>query len=595
MKNIYYMLLLALAAIAGEVSAQNITPSTITDDGQFAPGSVFYRIKFTNPNKYAYIADDVKCDATADNATLFAFVGDATNGYRIYAKGNTSQCIYLTQTAAPSTDNVHYGETDTYDTWKIGTNGTGYYIYQYGPFNATTPSVLNYMGSGTLYTWSDALATTDNNCRVAFEAVEMSVLYNYGGISKTVYATIGSEYPDPASPTSAYCTVSGTKPAGNVAAGGTCTADFSLSWTGPFEYSSTIDDASWYLMTIGYQEPDGSSTKQKPVFRYTTEGTTINLPKDNYTFSYSAKDQWAFVGDPIDGFKVVSRSTGHPRLIAETTPGNPHVSSAALGTAQSELWDVYANPAASTTALNNGFGLKLHGTTNAKLNRNGANFNLVFWTTGADDGSTFTVNRTELPELMFKSIDEDTKSYTTLYLDYPVTISDENVEIYTGRLNAEKSLVEMDRVEGNVVPGGQGVLLVHSGKATSAALSLEVASEPSVGSNDITGTTEAITLGDEATRNNYRVFGVSNDGTNTIGFYTPSDRITQLAPNKAYLNVGASPVRGFVLDFGNATTGIGITDAAAQDAGAVYDLSGRRVQHAGKGIYIKGGKKIYVK
>lgn len=594
MKNIYCMLLLALAAIAGEVSAQDITPSTITDDGQFAPGSVFYRIKFTSPEKYAYIDGDVKCDATADNATLFAFVGDATNGYRIYAKGNTSQCIYLTQTTTESTDNVQYGETATYDTWKIGTNGAGYYIYQHGPFNATTPSVLNYMTSGTLYTWNSGSAVIDNNCRVAFEAVEMAVLYNYGGFDKTVYATIGSEYPDPTSPASAYCTISGTKPEGNVTAGGTSTADFSLSWTGPFEYSSTIDDASWYLMTIGYQEPTGSNTKQKPVFRYTTEGATINLPKDNYTFSYSTKDQWAFVGNPIDGFKMVSRSTGNPRLVAETTPGNPQVSSAALGSTQSELWDVYANPASSTTALNNGFGLKLHGTTNAKLNRNGANFNLAFWT-GADDGSTFTVNQVELPELTFNSIDEDTKSYTTLYLDYPVTISDADVEIYTGQLNEDKSLVEMTKVEGSVVPAGQGVLLVHTGKATSAALSLEVASEPSVGDNDITGTTEAITLADETARSNYRVFGVSNDGSNTLGFYTPSDNITQLASYKAYLNVGASPVRGFVLDFDNATTGIGITDAATQDAGAVYDLSGRRVQHAGKGIYIKGGKKIYVK
>ena len=80
--------------------------------------------------------------------------------------------------------------------------------------------------------------------------------------------------------------------------------------------------------------------------------------------------------------------------------------------------------------------------------------------------------------------------------------------------------------------------------------------------------------------------------TDPLGFYKFTG--TTMPGFKAYLPVPNNvTVRGFVFDPGT-TTGIDqmTTDEADQ---TVYDLSGRRVNCAGKGLYIINGKKVYVK
>ncbi|MDD5779755.1 MAG: hypothetical protein PUD40_01700 [Bacteroidales bacterium] len=77
-----------------------------------------------------------------------------------------------------------------------------------------------------------------------------------------------------------------------------------------------------------------------------------------------------------------------------------------------------------------------------------------------------------------------------------------------------------------------------------------------------------------------------------LGFYKFTG--TTMPGFKAYLPVPNNvTVRGFVFNPGT-TTGIDqmTTDEADQ---TVYDLSGRRVNRAGKGLYIINGKKVYVK
>lgn len=70
-------------------------------------------------------------------------------------------------------------------------------------------------------------------------------------------------------------------------------------------------------------------------------------------------------------------------------------------------------------------------------------------------------------------------------------------------------------------------------------------------------------------------------GTNIKGF-------------RAYLPVpNGTPIRGMI--FGGQTTDIEGAPTGETAAPIVYDLSGRRVQHATKGMYIVNGKKMYVK
>lgn len=595
MKKIQLILLLALLAITGQVGAQ-ITPTTITD-GKFDPGTVFYRIKFSTTNngdKYAIISEgDVKVTSTASQGSLFAFVGDDINGYKMYEKNSTSKCVYLTETSSPSVDNVSYGESSTHDKWTLFRRTSGYYVlYQTGVYTTDTslPTTLNCPSTNNtepLKTWSDnAAKNSDDNCRITFEAVEMSLLYQYtfseGTVNQVVYGTIGSAYPNATTP--AFCTITGSKPAGNVTAGGTESATFAATWNGPLDYSSDLANAKWYLMTLGYQD------NHKQVFRYSASNATINLPTDNYTFTYSSKDQFAFVGNPLDGFQVINRSAGNPRLVANANgSGNPSFANSP-SSAQSDRWDIYnvtVGPASSITVPGEKrFGLNLHGNSAKKLNRSGSSRNVVYWGSH-DNGSTFTVSQADLPSLALHEFDG--KTYASLYVDYPVQVTSTNVTVYTGTVSG--NTLQMTEAPDNIIPANVGVVLVgNTASETSAALS--ISNSAGVPHGVITGSTTDVPI--EGYQDQFLVLGVSNEEPQSVGFFKPTG--TTIPAYRAYIPKSATQsVRGLYFNFDGETTSIYPTILTPAKEETIYDLSGRRVNKAVKGIYIKNGQKIYVK
>lgn len=595
MKKIQLILLLVLLAITGQVGAQ-IIPTTITN-GQFDPGTVFYRIKFTHPlflKPYITIGSDVTTTTTPAKATLFAFVGNDTDGYRIYAKGDATKYIYLTSTTSDvNVDNVHYGTSDTYDKFKIRKNGSGYTIYQYGPRSSSIPTSLNYVSGSTLQTWSNSGSLSDNNCRVVFEPVEMSLLYQYtfseGTVNQVVYGTIGSAYPNATTP--AFCTITGSKPAGNVAAGGTNTASFTATWNGPLEYSSDLANAKWYLMTLGYEKVSDALGQQKQVFRFKGTGSDITLPTADYTFTYSSKDQFAFVGNPLDGFQVINRSAGNPRLVANADgTGNPSFANSP-SSAQSDRWDIYdvtSGPATSITVPGDKFGLSLHGNSAKKLNRNGGNVkNVVYWSSH-DNGSTFTVSQADLPDLTLNVFDG--KTYASLYVDYPVQVTSENVKVYTGTVSG--NTLQMTEANDKIIPANVGVVLVgNTASETSAALSI-ANSAGTVSHGVIEGSITDVPIG--GLQDLYLVLGLSNEEPQSVGFFQPT--VATIPAYRAYIPKSATQsVRGLYFNFDGETTSIDPTVLTPAKEETIYDLSGRRVNKTVKGIYIKNGKKIYVK
>ena len=595
MKKIQLILLLVLMAITGQVGAQ-IIPTTITN-GQFDPGTVFYRIRFTHPtlNRYITIGSDVTTTIIPGNATLFAFVGNNTDGYRIYAKGDATKYIYLTSTTSDvNVDNVHYGTSDTYDKFKIRKNGSGYTIYQYGPRSSSIPTSLNYVSrSTTLQTWSNSKSLSDNNCRVAFEAVEMSLLYQYtfseGTVNQVVYGTIGSAYPNATTP--AFCTITGSKPAGNVAAGGTNTASFTATWNGPLEYSSDLANAKWYLMTLGYEKVSDALGQQKQVFRFKGTGSDITLPTDAYTFTYSSKDQFAFVGNPLDGFQVINRSENNPRLVANADgTGNPTFANSP-SSAQSDRWDIY-NVTQSphdpiTVPGDKRFGLNLHGNNAKKLNRSGSTRNVVYWG-DHDNGSTFTVSQADLPSLALNVFDG--KTYASLYVDYPVEVTSENVKVYTGTVSG--NTLQMTEANDKIIPANVGVVLVgNTASETSAALSI-ANSAGTVSHGVIEGSITDVPI--QGYQDQYLVLGLSNQEPQSVGFFQPT--VATIPAYRAYIPKSATQsVRGLYFNFDGETTSIDPTVLTPAKEETIYDLGGRRVNKAVKGIYIKNGKQIYVK
>lgn len=102
----------------------------------------------------------------------------------------------------------------------------------------------------------------------------------------------------------------------------------------------------------------------------------------------------------------------------------------------------------------------------------------------------------------------------------------------------------------------------------------------------------------------YYFYGLSlnaNHDPASVGFYwmNPTGVAFTNGAHKAYLKldkntfVGSQAVKGF--PFNGTTTGIEQIEAGADAKNTIYDLSGRRVNKAAKGIYILNGKKVLVK
>ena len=613
MRKITSILLLAWLALAGIMNAQSLpfTPATISN-GKFNPGTQYYYITISedNPSKYLYIdGNDVKMTTTKGQADQFAITGNTNDGFKIFKKGDTNKLIYLTSTSSTSVDNVYYGNSDSYNTWTLyNVSGKNNAFYQIGPctnwFFRQTACTLNKNSKSTsLYTWTNSNAPGSADCKVAFEVgdvepealINLTYQFNLNGVksSKVVSATIGENFPDLALP--AFC--QGTKPEGTVSAGDEGTTKvINVTWNGPFNYSSTVGDAKWYLMTLG--KADNGNL---PVVRYNSSNQYITLEQGDNTFKYAKNDQWAFVGNPFGGFKIYNRALSGGRLISSTTMSSsegqstfPYVSADALQSGYTENWDIHEQrTGGNQTAIPGGFAISQHGTPANKINRRWQNyannkttdFRMAYWTGGSDNGSTFTVSQTSLPNITLNTVNGT--SYASFYVDYPVVVTSNNVKVYTGTINGNS--LEMTEAGDKIIPANVGVVLISETGATTAEISIsDEAGTLALGS--LTGTTTGLTIGGQ--QSNYLVLGRKTGDTNKVGFYQPTG--TQIPANKAYIYLAGGNVQGLAFNFDGATTDINNISAATNKQ-EIYDLSGRRVMKANKGLYIINGKKCFIK
>lgn len=432
--------------------------------------------------------------------------------------------------------------------------------------------------------------------------VNFSYVYRVNGSeiyrqSKTV--TAGDAYPDLAT-APAFCAA--TKPEGTVPASlNGQEVDINVTWSAPVGFSTSLDNAKWYLMTAG------KANDVLPVMRYKEGQDYITLKTADKDFSLSSTDQWAFVGNPYEGFKIFNRFN-KGRLISTTTMGEntgrdatPYVSTGELPSGYTELWDLHVQQTGNNqSAIVGGFSISQHGQSSYKMNKRGfggdeTDQRLAYWTRGADNGSTFTATQILPSSLITYNVFEG-NGYTTLYVDYPIAVT--NAKVYTGQRNDAQTSVEMILATDNIIPANTGVVLVREGLDAVSNQTYTISNEAgTVEPGDISGTTTAIQLTDD-TRNNYRVFGLSNASPQSLGFFRPSSRVTSIPANKAFYDLTGSGVQGFVLSFDGMETGIALEQIMQPSPEAdkpAYDLSGRRVNHAAKGIYIIGGKKVIVK
>lgn len=163
------------------------------------------------------------------------------------------------------------------------------------------------------------------------------------------------------------------------------------------------------------------------------------------------------------------------------------------------------------------------------------------------------------------------------------TIIPEGVKAYY--VSAKGAEATMTAIDAEAIPANQGVILTSESGAAATMVPAAGETAATITGNQLghsAGAARALTAGEGY---------ILGNGTEGTAFYPC--KAGSLPINKAYLLGNGE--NAIVMNFGNAVTGINTIAAPASAKAPIFDLSGRRVVKATKGLYIQNGKKVIVK
>ncbi len=232
--------------------------------------------------------------------------------------------------------------------------------------------------------------TPDNNGREwELEEVAKSTvtyIYKYGEevIASEVHENVYEGLPYPAATTTLPFgfTMQDNALIGNKAEGEE-TKEIACELSLPFEYYDAFDNVEkWYYLKI-------HATNQNYLYYDVENSTQLDATKKEVDASKKDAYTWAFIGNPITGFKVVNKlSTESSLLYLNATENQPSVADA------EHVWTLTD---ASNYAANGFFmACSTEGAASSyRLNKNNSKGIVVYWD-GADGGSTFMVEERDL-------------------------------------------------------------------------------------------------------------------------------------------------------------------------------------------------------
>lgn len=354
-----------------------------------------------------------------------------------------------------------------------------------------------------------------------------------------------------------------------------------------------VETNKWYFMKIGlFGESSSNAERNGYIFdtssQIATNTQTVGLLNNGFA--------WKFEGNPFDGYAIVNAAGS--RLVtsvvgtndnASTSPSMVNIESA--DKAYCDKWDVQGTSVVASGSQSaywgaHAFVLSAKDHPNYIIHAYDTN-KVGYWkSTAVDVGSAIVLSNT-LPAISLNA--SNGKHYATYCLPFAAK-APEGVKAYAGTVS--NGSVKLTEYANGVIPANKGVLLV-SDNATSATFTLANDDDVTTIDNDLKGVNAVTELTNVENSEQVRIFS-TKDGV--VGFYKPNSNITSLAANKAYV---MAPITegALALNFGGNVTGINsVSDNAAMPNNVeIYDLAGRRVDHAVKGVYVVNGKKIIVK
>lgn len=414
------------------------------------------------------------------------------------------------------------------------------------------------------------------------EYVDVTYNYTYNGETKytcTVKAIDGQAFPE--------CNIKESdrpgfvvfgKPAGNFNKSvGETTFNIELTCNLPF--TTSTDEAPVYYYLV-----NGTDTRN----RVYAKGSSLAIRTDGQAAQLNdvRGDLWYVKGNPFDGFQfhnVGANKTATSSQIPSNT-GMPRCRLAFSGTSGENVWKIYKFD-------DNSFGLYRYsnwviGSGNVAWNYNNEyvqfdKIDLNALPTEKSYAFTLTPATITMP-LNYSEADD--KTFATTCLPYAVEVAEgqDNIKAYAGKLNDEKTELQMNAV--TAVPANQGIILSGESASDDQVVLNVIASADAI-DNDLLGTTSEIST------EGILSLGRAN-GTGSVGFFRSTNG--KLKANRAYLKVDNETIQSLAMNFGGTTTGImnAIKNEVTPNA-PIYDLSGRRVFTTVKGnIYLQQGRKF---
>jgi len=348
-------------------------------------------------------------EVTIETGKAYAIKNNASNGYLSITKTVDGHVSLQT-----TVDFVYFQTGETEGTYKISTaaeGGTqvGASGWNSNPVSAGASWTIEEVDGGvrlkasTGYlapdagdlpkaVWCDKGADHANGVYTIEEINTYKVTYNflYNNVSVgtcEVEVADGGTYPE-AKPKSTTLKVapgllSYEYPEGTVSQTETKDVAVTISNNFPFQTTTITDgafaaDTKWYLMTL------------KGKYSYYDEANN-KYPADVDSHDFSDKYQFAFTGDPENGYQIYNKLSGATKAIYDNSPADAGAAIAPNET-PSGVWSIGANK--------NGFWMMESDGTNAYMNSRGSA--LSFWTNGnatTDDGSRLAFTIIDVDEM----------------------------------------------------------------------------------------------------------------------------------------------------------------------------------------------------
>ena len=453
-------------------------------------------------------------------------------------------------------------------------------------------------GNNNLYGWKE-----DSHEWWYLEEVKelpiYTVIYHYkqngilvGSVSHEVLE--GAEFP--ALVSGLYgVTVNGSKPTGTVQIDGEYDIAVTLGEM-PFEYYASVADVNaangWYNLVMHSNEDNDAAGRNRT---YLGAGSSSNLAwgEDKTLTNAGNEYYWAFVGNPINGFRVVNKSADGKILSSNGTANPVLLQEEGLADGNNTTWAIAARRYSKTEDgdfVKEGNWFCLKHTKGKYMNANNANGNVGFWTDN-DNGSAILA----VKPLTINANADIATYFAETAISIPSTLG---VEVYYADHVENTTCLKLAEVNSNIIYPGTGIIVKYETEdnITYAPEIVSPGTATAPENNLLKGSVKR-TLVTKGENKAYYVLGIV-DGV--VGFYNAkkgeNDNEFYNGAYKAYLEVPASQGSAAFYGFDwEGTTGVENVEVESA-VNVIYDLTGRRVEAiTAPGIYIVNGKKTLVK